>query len=88
MPIAPGAFFAPDHCPTLQTEKTRGYQDDQAGLRIDMMAVEEEEGEGEVAALLHNYLNMVEVRHDISLVGTGYQCNDQAKRLLKRAFIR
>ena len=28
-----------------------------------MMAVEEEEGEEEVAALLHNYLNMVEVRY-------------------------
>ena len=26
-----------------------------------MMAMEEEEGEGEVAALLHHYLNMVEV---------------------------
>ena len=26
------------------------------------MAVEEEEGEGEVAALLHHYLNMVEVK--------------------------
>ena len=27
----------------------------------EMMAMEEEEGEGEVAALLHHYLNMVEV---------------------------
>ena len=27
-----------------------------------MMTLEEEEGEEEVAALLHNYLNMVEVR--------------------------
>ena len=26
------------------------------------MAMEEEEGEGEVAALLHHYLSMVEVR--------------------------
>ena len=40
----------------------RGCQDDQAVIRKDMMAVEEEEGEEEVAALLHNYLNMVEVR--------------------------
>ena len=52
----------------LQTDNKRGCQDDQAGLRSEMMAVEEEEGEGEVAALLHNYLNMVEVRDKISLV--------------------
>ena len=41
----------------------RGCQDDpdQAVIRKEMMAVEEE-GEEEVAALLHNYLNMVEVR--------------------------
>ena len=37
------------------------------------MAVEEEEGEGEVAALLHNYLNMVEVREPISLLAIKRQ---------------
>ena len=45
---------------------SRGCQDDPdepAVIKREMMAVEEEEGEEEVAALLHNYLNMVEVRY-------------------------
>ena len=37
-----------------------------------MMAVEEEEGEEEVAALLHNYLNMVEVR-DLRTININLQ---------------